>query len=321
MNNNAITTSDISRRRFCGAAASVAIAATWLGSWPAYAAEATIVDRIKDAAATEKVTVTRLRSNISVLAGSGGNIAVLAGPDGKLLIDGGIAVSQRKIADALASISPDPIRHLVNTHWHFDHTDGNNWLHSAGASIIAHKNTRKRLSVRHRVEGWRFTFPPAPKGALPVVVFDRNLTLHVNGETIELAYYEPAHTDCDISAYFTDADVLHAGDTWWNGFYPFIDYSTGGNIDGTIGAVESILLKVTDKTIIIPGHGPIGNKAQMADFRDMLVAIRQNVSALKEQGKSLGQTIAERPTADFDAKWGQFVIAPEAFTELVYTGV
>jgi glyoxylase-like metal-dependent hydrolase (beta-lactamase superfamily II) len=319
----------MSRRGFV-AAAGLAAASAWLAPRRANAGEeraavagpaASPVETIRTAAAKGDVTVTPLRGNISVLMGSGGNIAVLPGPDGKLLIDSGIAVSQPKITSALASISPDPIGHLINTHWHFDHTDGNNWLHSAGATIVAHRNTRKRMAVRHRVEGWRFTFPPAPRGALPTIVFDRKLTLHMNGTTLELEYYEPAHTDSDISVHFTDADVFHTGDTWWNGVYPFIDYSSGGNIDGTIEAIETNLSKVTEKTIIIPGHGPIGTKTQMAAFRDMLVAIRQKVSALKEQGKSLAQAIAAKPTAAFDAEWGQFVITPDTFTEQVYTGV
>jgi glyoxylase-like metal-dependent hydrolase (beta-lactamase superfamily II) len=320
MTNKTQQSSGMSRRSFV-ASVGLATASAWLAPGRAVGGEAGPVDTIKKAAATGTVTITNLRGNISVLMGSGGNIAVLPGPDGKLLVDSGIAVSEKKITNALASISSDPVGHLINTHWHFDHTDGNNWVHSAGATIVAHKNTRKRMAVRHRVEGWRFTFPPAPRGALPTIVFDRKLTLHMNGTTIALEYYEPAHTDSDISVYFTHADVFHAGDTWWNGVYPFIDYSSGGNIDGTIEAVETNLSKVTDRTIIIPGHGPIGNKAQMSKFRDMLVAIREKVSSLKEQGKSLTQTIAAKPTADFDAKFGQFVITPDTFTELVYTGV
>jgi len=322
---NTISTSqdiNVNRRRFL-VAAGAAGAAAWLGaSHQLFASEDDgIVGAIKNAAATGGITVHPLRGNISAFIGSGGNIAVLPGADGTLMIDAGIAVSQPKITDALKGISGNPVRHLVNTHWHFDHTDGNNWLHDSGASITAHENTRKRLLVRHRVQGWRFTFPPAPKGALPVVVFKKDLTLHMNGARIELEYYEPAHTDSDISVHFTDANVFHTGDTWWNGIYPFIDYSSGGNIDGTIAAAEANLAKVNDKTIVIPGHGPIGDKTQMKEFRDMLVAVREKVAALKEQGKSFEQTIAAKPTADFDAKWGQFLITPDMFTGLVYTGV
>jgi glyoxylase-like metal-dependent hydrolase (beta-lactamase superfamily II) len=317
---NAQARNGISRRGFIATAAAIA-ATIWLAPTGLFAAEGGIVEEIKQAAATSELTVQPLRGNISVILGSGGNIAVLPGPDGILLVDAGIAVSQAKITRALKKISDDPIRTLVNTHWHFDHTDGNKWLHDAGASIIAHENTRKRLSVRHRVQGWRFTFPPAPKGALPTTLFKKDLTLDLNGMTIHLDYYEPAHTDSDISVHFPDADVFHAGDTWWNGIYPFIDYSSGGNIDGTIAAAEANLAKVTDHTIVIPGHGAVGTKAEMIAFRDMLVAVREKVAALKEAGKTLQQTQAAKPTADFDDKWGKFVITPDAFTELVYQGV
>jgi glyoxylase-like metal-dependent hydrolase (beta-lactamase superfamily II) len=313
-------TRGISRRRFV-VNAGLTAAAVWLAPRRLLAAEGGIVEGIKQAAATNKITVQPLRGNISAVIGSGGNIAVLPGPDGKLLIDAGIAVSRPGITQALSSISSDAIKHLVNTHWHFDHTDGNNWLHDAGATIIAQENTRKRLSIRHRVEGWRFTFPAAPRGALPTVIFERDLALDLNGETILLNYYEPAHTDCDISVHFTQADVLHVADTWWNGVYPFIDYSSGGNIDGMIAATVANLARVSDTTIIVPGHGPIGNKAQLQSFRDMLTAIREKVAALKESGKSLERTVAAKPTADFDAEWGQWVTTPDAFTALVYQGV
>jgi glyoxylase-like metal-dependent hydrolase (beta-lactamase superfamily II) len=311
---------DLSRRRFV-VGAGLAAAAAWFGSRQLMAADDGIVGAIKNAAATNEITIQPLRGNISVLMGSGGNVAVLPGPDGKLLIDAGIAVSRPRMSEALSSISSDPIRHLVNTHWHFDHTDGNDWLHDAGATIIAQENTRKRLSVRHRVEGWRFTFPAAPKGALPTVLFKKGLRLDLNGASIALDYYEPAHTDCDIAVHFVEADVLHVADTWWNGVYPFIDYSSGGNIDGMIDATEANLARVTDKTIIIPGHGPVGNKAQLTEFRDMLVAIREKVAALKESGKSLERTVAAKPTADFDEKWGKWVTTPDAFTQQVYQGV
>jgi glyoxylase-like metal-dependent hydrolase (beta-lactamase superfamily II) len=317
---NVKTSTAVSRRRFI-TAASLTAAALMFAPRRLLAADDGIVGNIKAAAATNKITVQPLRGNVSAILGSGGNIAVLPGPDGKLLIDAGIAVSRPGVTQALASISDDPIKHLVNTHWHFDHTDGNNWLHEAGATIIAHEITRKRLSVRHRVEGWRFTFPAAPKGALPSVIFKRDLTLDLNGESIFLDYYEPAHTDCDISVYFPDADVLHVGDTWWNGVYPFIDYSSGGSIDGSIEAAEANVNRVSDKTIIIPGHGPVGNKAELTAFRDMLVATREEVSALKEAGMSLERTIAAKPTAAFDEKWGQWVTTPDAFTTLIYQGV
>jgi len=276
---------------------------------------------IREAAATAKISITRLRGNISVLEGSGGNIAVLTGTDGKLLVDAGITATRRGITEALAGISPEPVKHLINTHWHFDHTDGNEWLHSEGAEITAHENTRKHLSVDTRVEGWKFTFPASPVGALPTKVFAKEDKLHLNGTMLALKYYPPAHTDSDISVEFADADILHVGDTCWNGYYPFIDYSTGGSIDGSVQAAEANVARVTNKTIVIPGHGPIGDKSHLIEFRDMLVAIRDKVSTLKKQGRSLAEVVAAKPTADHDAKWGGFVIDGATFTSLVYAGV
>jgi glyoxylase-like metal-dependent hydrolase (beta-lactamase superfamily II) len=280
-----------------------------------------IVPTMVRAAAGAKIRIQPLRLNLSIIGGSGGNIAVLTGPDGKLLVDAGFTVSRLGISNALASISTAPIKHLINTHWHTDHTDGNAWLHEAGAIILAHENTRKHLSVATRVEGWSYTFPAATVGAIPAEVFAADRRFQFNDTNIILKYYGPSHTDSDISVNFAEADVIHVGDTWWNGVYPFIDYSTGGSIDGTIRAAETNLANVTNSTIVIPGHGAIGGRSELAEYRDMLVAIRESVAALKKQGRSLDETVAARPTAAFDAKWGQFLITPAMFTGLVYAGV
>lgn len=274
---------------------------------------------IRNAAAIAKINVHKLRGNLSILEGSGGNITVLSGRDGKVLVDAGI--SRPQVEDALAGLSDDPVKHLINSHWHFDHTDGNEWLHSIGADITAHKNTSKHLSVTTRVEDWNFTFPAAPAGALPTNVITADETLHLNGATLALKCYGPSHTDSDISVEFQEANVIDVADTFWNGEYPFIDYSTGGSIDGMIRAAEANVAKTNDETIVVPGHGPIGNKSQLIAFRDMLVAIREKVADLKKQGKSLDEAVAAKPTADFDAKWGRFVIDGNFFTRLVYVGV
>ncbi len=310
----------ISRRRFL-ASTSLAAAAVSLTSRRLFAEAESPVTVIRGSAATAKITVQKLRGNISVLLGSGGNIAVLTGRDGKLLVDAGITASRPGLTEALASLGPEPLKHLINTHWHFDHTDGNEWLHSVGAEITAHENTRKHLSVSTRVEGWNFTFPPSPAGALPTEVFKSDLAFYLNDTTIALKYYLPAHTDSDISVEFSDADVLHAGDTWWNGHFPFIDYSTGGSIEGAIRAAEANVARVTDSTLIVPGHGPVGGKTELVQFRDMLVAVRDKVARLKKQGKSLDEVVAAAPTAAYDGKWGGFVIDGKTFTALVYAGV
>ncbi|MGB8169707.1 MAG: MBL fold metallo-hydrolase [Chthoniobacteraceae bacterium] len=310
----------VSRRRFL-ATAGVAATGMWLSPRSLFADDTSPVIKIRGAAATAKITVTKLRGNVSVLEGSGGNIAVLTGGDGKLLVDAGITATRKGISEALASLSADPIKHLIDSHWHFDHTDGNEWLHSEGAEITAHENTLKRLSVDTRVEGWKFTFPASPAGALPTKLFADELKLQVNGANLTLEYYLPAHTDSDISVHFTDFDILHVADTFWNGVYPFIDYSTGGSIDGAIRAAEANVAQATKETIVISGHGPIGNKAQLIAFRNMLVAIREKVAALKGQGRTLEEVQAAKPTAAYDAAWGEWLFNGRDFTALVYAGV
>jgi glyoxylase-like metal-dependent hydrolase (beta-lactamase superfamily II) len=309
----------ISRRHFL-ASAGVATTVALVAPRHAFAQDEGLVQTARKSAAAATIDVQKLRGNVSVLMGAGGNIAVLPGRDGKLLIDAGFAGARPKISDALTSLSSDPIKHLINTHRHFDHTDGNQWLHSAGAAILAHANTRKRLSTTTRVEGWNFTFPPWPAGAIPAEVFDDDRTVKLNGTTIALKYYGPAHTDGDISVYFSEADILHVGDTFWNGFYPFIDYSTGGSIDGMIRATEANMAKVTEKMIVIPGHGAIGDKSQLAFYRDLLVGTREKVATLKKQGKSLDEIVAAKPTAATDAKWGGGFMSPRQFIGLVFQG-
>lgn len=317
------TRHQLSRRGFCLCCLGATAAATgaWLTPRQVFAEANGIVDMIRGEAAKAKIAVHRLRGNVSVLEGSGGNIAVLTGPDGKLLVDAGITASKPRILEALNRLDARPIKRLINTHWHFDHSDGNEWLHAEGATILAHENTRKHLDSGQRVADWSFNFPPAPAGALPSEVITGDKTLHHNGMTLSLRVHPNAHTDGDIAVYFTEADILHTGDVWWNGIYPFIDYSTGGSIDGTIRAVNAVIAMTSDQTVIVPGHGPVGNRAELTEFRDMLVAIRGNVAALKAKGLPLGDTIKARPTAAFDAKWGQFVIDPGLFTRLVYEGV
>jgi glyoxylase-like metal-dependent hydrolase (beta-lactamase superfamily II) len=285
------------------------------------AEETGIVPTMIHAAAQAKIEVHALRRNISVLEGSGGNIAVLTGKDGKLLIDAGFTVSRPRVVPALDSLSADPITGLINSHWHVDHTDGNAWLHAAGAAITAHENTKKHLSTSTRVEGWSYTFPPVPAEALPTTTFRDVHRLRHNDTSLNLKYYGPAHTDSDISVVFEEAGVIQVGDTWWNGFYPFIDYSTGGSIDGMINATKWNLSVATEKTIIIPGHGPVADRAGLSEYYEMLVTIRENVAKLKKQGMSLAETIAAKPTVAYDAKWGQFLMTPAIFTQLVYAGV
>jgi glyoxylase-like metal-dependent hydrolase (beta-lactamase superfamily II) len=315
----------LSRRGFCLCCiASGTFLTTGGGAGPreAFAKARTIVDLIRSEAAEASITIHELRGNVFVLEGSGGNIGVLAAPSGKVLVDAGITASQGRIREALAKLGDGSVTHLVNTHWHFDHADGNEWLHEEGAVILAHENTRRHLMTAQRVEDWNFDFPPSPPGAVPSIPVSDDEVIELQGSTLAMKHYPGAHTDGDITVTFVGADIVHAGDIYWNGAYPFIDYSTGGNIDRTIRAADAILSAATDRSIIIPGHGnPLSNRSELLAYRDMLVAIRDNVGALKGQGKSLQEIIADKPTATFDSKWGQFVIKPDFFTRLVYQGV
>ena len=315
----------LSRRGFCLCcigAASFAATGGWMSPREAYAEARGLVSLIKDSAAKSEIATHKLRNDITILEGSGGNVAVLGGKDGLVMVDAGISVSRPQMTKALSALSPEPVTHLINTHWHFDHADGNPWIGAGGAKIIAHENTRKYLSQVQRVEDWDYNFLPLEQTGVPKHVFSKEHSLKLNGQSLAMKYYGPAHTDGDISVMFGEADVLHVGDTYWNGIYPFIDYSTGGGIDGMIAASDANLAASTDKTIIIPGHGnPVSNRAELQEFRDMLVAVRENVAALKRQGRSRDEAVAAKPTAAFDAKWGNFVIDPGFFTRLVYEGV
>jgi len=276
---------------------------------------------INDEAKTVDVKPQAVRGGLFVLEGSGGNVTVMSAPNGKLMVDAGISYSKASMTRALSSISSAPPRYLIDTHYHWDHTDGNLWVHQLGATIIAQENTLKRLSVDTRVDDWEWTFPTSPVEARPTVLMKISKTMNFHGTTIKLNYYGPCHTDSDISVYFVEPDVLATGDTFWNGYYPFIDNENGGSIDGMIRAAQANVAHVTDHTIVIPGHGPLGNRTDLIAFRDMLVTIRGNVARMKSEGKSRDEIIALKPTADFDGKWGGFVLDGAFFTRIVYDGL
>jgi glyoxylase-like metal-dependent hydrolase (beta-lactamase superfamily II) len=276
---------------------------------------------INDEAKTVDVKPRPVRGGLFVLEGSGGNVTVLSAPNEKLMVDAGISYSKASMTRALTSISSAPPRYLINTHYHWDHTDGNEWVHQLGATIIAQDNTLKRLSVDTRVDDWEWTFPTLPAAARPTVLMTTDKTMKFHGTTIKMKYYGPCHTDSDISVYFVEPDVLATGDTFWNGYYPFIDNENGGSIDGMIRAAKANVTNVSDHTIVIPGHGPVGDRADLIAFQDMLVSIRENVAHLKSEGKSRDEIIALKPTAAFDAKWGGFVLDGAFFTRIVYDGL
>lgn len=315
--------STLSRRDFCLCCmAALASGRDALAPREAYAAARNVVDGFRADAALAEIRVYHARGNVSVLEGSGGNIAVLTGRDGKVLVDAGITATRARISAALSALDLRPVTHLINTHWHFDHADGNEWIGGNGVSIIAHGNTHKYLTQAQRVDDWDFNFPPAPPTAVPTEVVVEDKSLKLNETTLHLRHMPRAHTDGDLIVTFADADIIHTGDLYWAGMYPFIDYSTGGHIDGVIRAADSILSQAVKGTIIIPGHGgPISDAVGLKAYRDMLSATRDRVLALKRKGHSLGEIVAARPTAEFDAEFGRSIIAPALFTKLVFQGV
>jgi glyoxylase-like metal-dependent hydrolase (beta-lactamase superfamily II) len=307
--------------RYIGAAAAILLG-IGLVTAPAFGlGKLTPYDFINAAAAKSPITTHKLRGGIAMLEGSGGNIGVLAQPSGVLMVDTGIAVSEAKIKAALRAVSPAPMKTVILTHWHWDHSDGDAWVRKTGAGLIADRHAVERLEQTNRIIEWGHTFTPIAPAALPNQQLFGDKVLRFGGETVTIRHYRAGHTDGDLSVYFKKADVLQTGDTFWNGVFPFIDYVTGGSIDGAIAAANENLRLAGARTIVIPGHGPVGDRAALIAFRDMLVAVRAKVSALKAHGKSLAQTQDARPTAAFDAKWGNSIIDGRLFTALVYRGV
>ncbi len=296
----------------------VSVAALVLAATGAFASP---FSDINAAAKAGPIKTHRLRGGISMLEGSGGNITALPGRNGFFLVDTGIAVSKPMILNSLRAIGAGRIRIAVDTHWHWDHADGNGWVRAQGGDIIADKVAVQRLKQTIRVVEWENTFRPKPAATLPNIVITGDRTLRANGETVRIRHYKHGHTDGDISVYFVKADILATGDTFWNGQYPFIDYVTGGSIDGAIAAANANIAMSTPRTIIVPGHGPAGNLTSQIAFRDMLVTVRNRVAALKRKGLTLAQTQKAVPTRDLDAKWGRSIINGSLFTALVYRGV
>jgi len=261
----------------------------------------------------------KLRDNLTMLYGPGGNMVALNGSDGKVLVDSSFLTVAPKLKQALDDLGPVPLKILINTHLHFDHTDGNAPMHEAGATIVAHENTRKRLSSPQDLQAMGMHFPAAPPDAWPEITFADKIKLYFGNEELALSYVPPAHTDTDILIRYEKGNVVHMGDIWFNGMYPFIDAGTGGNINGMILAAGAGINLVDADTKIVPGHGPMGDRAALVRYRDMLTIVRDRVQILKNGGKSAAETVAAKPTADLDAAWGNGFMKPDVFVNIVYS--
>lgn len=277
------------------------------------------INGMRNMMAAVPLQTKKLRDNVYVIYNGGGNVLVLTGDDGKLIVDTSVAPNAPKLLAALPAINSAPLKVAVNTHWHFDHTDGNGPVHDAGATLVAHENTLKRLSATQDIVGFGLRFDPVSGNARPRTTFSDKLTLYVNGERVQLGYIQPAHTDSDIYIHLENANVLHGGDVFFNKRYPFIDGSTGGSIAGMIAGANQLLAIAGPDTIILPGHGPAGDKGNVAAYRDMMVAVRDRVQGQKKAGKSLQDVVASKPTADFDAQWTNPNVPPDLFVTVVYT--
>jgi glyoxylase-like metal-dependent hydrolase (beta-lactamase superfamily II) len=269
----------------------------------------------------------KLADNVTMFDGPGGAVVVLNGPDGKFVVDTFVAPAWPRLKEALDGLGNAPLKYVIDTHWHFDHTDNNAPLHAAGATVLAHENTRKRMSEPHDLpvlyrgaDGALagLHFDPSPAEALPQQTFAASYKLQANGETLALQHFVPAHTDTDIYVHFQKANVIQMGDVFFNGMYPYIDPGTGGTITGNIAAADKILSLADNDTKIVPGHGPLGNKADLTKFRDLLVTARDRVQKLKSAGKSAQEAVAEKPFADLDPVWGKGIINADQFVQVVY---
>ncbi|WP_284619984.1 MBL fold metallo-hydrolase [Aquabacterium humicola] len=265
-----------------------------------------------------EIKIEKLAGSTYMLTGAGGNLGVSVGDDAVLIVDDQFAPLAPRIQAAIATLSKQPVRFVLNTHWHYDHTGGNEALGKGGAAIVAHANVRRRMSADQVIQfvGSSTAVKASPKAALPVVTFTSDVAFHVNGEDVQVFHVPAAHTDGDAIVHFRQSKVVHMGDVYFNRLYPFIDASSGGTLDGVIAACDRVLALVDDETKIIPGHGPLASKADLKAYRDMLATIGDRLKA--QAGRKLEEVIASKPTAEFDAVWGGGFLPPDRFVTMLW---
>jgi len=265
-----------------------------------------------------ELTVTALRGGVYVMAmGGAGNVGASVGPDGAFIIDDQFAPMAPKLKAAVAKLTDKPLRYVLNSHWHGDHTGGNAALGADGHVIVAHDNVRTRMAKPFFSQFSQKTTPASPPEALPVITFSENLTLHFNGDTVRVVHVPHAHTDGDAVFLFEKANILHAGDVFVRYGFPFIDVASGGGIAGMIAGLDRILGLVNDDTLVIPGHGEVAKRADVQEFRDMLVTARARVVERMQAGQSAGDIVAAKPLADLEARWGQGFLKAEQFVRAI----
>ena len=268
-----------------------------------------------------QIKTVPVTDGVYMLTGQGGNIGLSIGKDGAFLIDDQYAPLTEKIVNAVTALTDEPIRFLVNTHWHGDHTGGNENMGTSGVIIVAHENVRERMSTTQFIEAFQMTATASPEAALPVITFTDALTFHYNDDVLHVFHVEHAHTDGDAIIHFREANVFHMGDTFFNGMYPFIDVSSGGTIDGMIEAADTVLKLTNRKTKIIPGHGPLGTVKDLRKYRDMLELVRERIRPMMLAGKYRDAVIAAKPTRDLDKKWGRGFMKPDQWVGIVFDGM
>ena len=265
-----------------------------------------------------EIEAMEISDGIYMLVGAGGNLGLSVGDDGAFLIDDQFAPLSDKIMAAIADITDADVEFLLNTHWHGDHTGGNEAFGRAGAIIVAHDNVRVRMSSEQFREIFDQRMPPSPEAALPIVTFDDEITFHWNDETIRAFHVDPAHTDGDVILHFQNADIFHMGDTFFKGTYPFIDVSSNGDINGIIAAGYRVLSMSNANTKIIPGHGSLAGPEDLRTYLEVLRVTRESVQTLIDQGLSEDDVVAARPTAEYDEAWGGGFMNPENYNRLLY---
>jgi glyoxylase-like metal-dependent hydrolase (beta-lactamase superfamily II) len=264
---------------------------------------------------TVQVTSTKVAGNVHMLVGSGGNIGLMAGDDAAFVVDDQFAPLTPKILAAIKAITPQPVRFVMNTHWHFDHTGGNENMGQAGALIFAHENVRKRMSTEQFIEALNRKQPASPPGALPVITFNDTVSFHLNGDSIVVFHVAPAHTDGDAMVMFTKANVVHTGDVFVSAGFPFVDRSSGGTINGIISATERLVAVTNADTKIIPGHGPLSDRARVKAYHDMLVVMRDRMRKEIAAKHTVDQVLASKITAEYDKDWPN---GRERFLRILY---